>query len=526
MFRPIRLLLLCGGMASAGQLVHAQAMRPAAAPPSVQGSTILQPPDEVLLPPVKQHRTVGSPTIPRTIAELNNEVHRFVGIVAQDWLDLSKVSGPPLDSVRVKVKQRAQQLVQTVAWDTVRGLQADAGIVLLIRAGDTARASTLIERRLAERGLSLMDSAFVLFTAANAYMNVAWPVDFVRAEAYSKRLDALPTGNDFRRPGAGYWQGKAHLAMGMQHYYLNHTDDVFAHLRQFLTIVSRMDYFTRLGMIEGSSVLQVSPETTRFWDVYAGAFDLSHGLPDGAARMEVLNKQLLGFAPPPAALMALDTARWKGVKDEMAPIVKSFTQELSMYGKRIPPMPGEVWLNTPDSAAHTVSFGDGNVYIVAHTIKCTYVPEMAKRFERVVAAVPGVKVILRCRLSGYWGNVFLTPAEELAALKAKFARELHTPFPVSVWVGEKVRTRGDGYVISADPTGETVFADRYVLFIDKQGRSRMLVSEYLKSPGHSEEQQIRLMRRLMAEPAGTSSTAAPSAIPSATSPAAVSAGRS
>jgi hypothetical protein len=510
--RSIRIILLSALVSGVWQLAHAQAVRQTATPPTVQGSTTLQPPDEVLLPPLRQHRTTDSPTTPRTVAELINDVHRVRGLAAADWLDLTKVAGPPIDSMRVPVKHRARQLAQTVVWDTMRGLQADAGIALLIRAGDTARATTLIERRLAERGLSLTDSAFVLFTAANAYANLAWPVDFARAARYTKRLDALASGSDFWKPGAGYWQAKAHLAIGMQHYYLGHTDDVFAELDRFMTILSRTDYLTRGGMTEGPMMPPPSPEMARFWDLYAGAFELSQTLPDGAARMASLHKRMLELEqePVPAALVALDTERYKMPGRSL---VKYFNQELSWYGKRVPPMPGEVWLNTPDSTAHDVTFGDGNVYIVMHTIKCTYVPESAKQLERLMAAVPGVKVILRCRLVGHWGNVFLTPAEELAALKAKFATELRSSIPVSVWVGEKVRTRDNGYVLTPDPTGGTVFASgKFVQYIDKQGRSRLLVAELLKGPGEIEHRQILLLRRLMAEPANPSSSAAPSPI--------------
>jgi len=494
-------------------LARAQAIDPVGAQSGGQGSGVLQPPDEVLLPPLKEHRGTGSATAPRTVAELTNDVHRVRGLAAVDWLDFTKIAGPSIDSVQVKIKQRAQQLAQTVAWDTVRGMQADAGIVLLIRAGDTARATKLAEHRLAERGISLTDSAFILFTAANAYANLAWPADLTQAARYTKRLDALDAGSDFSHPGAGYWQAKAHLALAMQHYYLGHTDELFVELNRFLAILPRMDYLTRGGMLEGRMSPAPSPEMTRFFDVYAAAFEVSQTLPDGAARMAAIHKRLveLEALQAPAALAALDTERFKP-RPEYS-FVKQLDEHFSWYGKRMPPMPGNVWLNTSDTTAHDVTFGDGNVYIVFHTIKCTYVPEAAKRMERLMAAVPGVKVILRCRLSGYWGNVFLSPAEELAELRAKFAAELHSPLPVSVWVGEKVRTRDNGYVVTPDPTGETVFANGDGMqYVDKQGRSRLLVYEFLKGPGEWELQQIRLLRRLMAEPARSSSSAVSSPI--------------
>jgi hypothetical protein len=437
---------------------------------------------------------------------LTNDVHRMRGLAALGWLDLSQLAGPPIDSVQARIKRRAQQLVHTVAWETVRGLQAAAGIVLLIRAGDTARATKLVERRLAERGLSLTDSAFVLFTAANAYARYAWPGDLTRAAHYTKRLDALPTGNDYWKAGAGFWQAKMHITLGIRHYYLGHIEEVFAELDRFTTLLARMDYLTREGLIDSPMTPNDSPEIARFIDLYRGALDMSQTMPDGAERMAAINKRLLEVGSVPAPLVAMDTGAARN-KAGIQWVMKYDFDALMWYWKKVPPLPGKVWLNTADTTARDVTFGDGNVYVVEHTIFCTNVPEVAKRLERLQAAVPGVKVYMRCMLSGHWGNVFVTPAQELAAIRAKFAAELRSSIPVSVWVSDKQRTRDNGFIPPPDPSGRTVFASgQYVLFIDKQGRLRPLIAEPIEGPGEYEHRQILLLRRLMAEPAVSSST--------------------
>jgi hypothetical protein len=443
----------------------------------------------VLVPPVRQHRTAASIAVPRTVAELAAELNDYYVATSEDWLHVDRPAGLPVDSIHTLVRARARQLAASVAWDTVRGKQADMGLMLLIRAADTARTKALLARRLAEPGLRVQDSAYTLMSVVTAYARQLWPADLTHAEQYTKQLDALS-------PKASYWQAQAHQTLTMIHYLRGHAAaDVLTHMEHVVRAMGRMDYLVRRSYLSTPT----SATWVTFGYAYAAATEVAQSLPNGVARLAVLNQHLRDQTQVPASLIALDSS-WRG-NDRGARAGFEWTiGETKTNGQQMPPLFGSIWRNVPDTTPHAMTFGDGHVHVVLRMGHCTQLTYGARMLERLQADVPELRVVLYCRNGGVWGNVFVSPAEEMAALRVRLDKEFHSKIPIAIWVGDKVKNNEGGFVPVRDTTAD-VFQPWSMTLIDKRGHFRPFIGNWIAGPGEAHALRVALIRRVMAEPA-------------------------
>jgi hypothetical protein len=498
-FRTQRLCasLVCAGVAAAS--VPGLAQSKEAAPvqsPGLAGGIAQRattvPDSRVLVPPVRQHRTAKSIAVPRTVAELNAELNDYYISASEDWLHVDRLAGLPVDSIYKLVRARARHIAATVGWDTVRGKQADAGLEILIRAGDTTRMPRLLARRLAEPGLRVQDSAYTLMLVVGAYARRTWPADLVHAELYTKRLDALSAK-------AAFWQAQAHQTLAMQHYVQWHPADVLAHMEQVVRAMGRMDYLSRRSY----QAVKASLIWVGLLYPLAASTDVAPLVPNGVARLEALMQQMQELAMMPASLTSMcSSIRRIETSPHRGPGMAAAA--LKARKPLMPPLFGTIWRNIPDTASHALKFGDGHVYVVRR-VGCKLLPAAARSLERLLVDVPELRVVLYCANDGVWGNIFVTPEEEIASLQARLDQELHSKIPIAIWIGKKVKNQEGGWVPMSDTTADA-FEYWDAILIDRQGRRRPLIYDVGAGPGEGHLLQIAQIRQVLAEPASAPGT--------------------
>jgi len=449
------------------------------------------------------------------VQELVDELNDYRINVGNTWTAFDQLVGPSIDSMYALVRTRAQAMARTVSWDTVRGRQADAGLILLIRAGDTAGVERLLRRRLAEPHLRVQDSAYTLLTVVNTYAKRCWPADLVHATHFTRQLDALSAG-------AAFWQAQAHQTLAIQHFYFGKPEDVLDQVGRLVRDVARLEYLDRKAYISG----WMNRYWTRFGDMYEVASDAALSLPDGNARMAAIDRELMALTVVPKSLVARDSS-WATNDRGFSLSIRMMTEARIApdapepppmghlkVGHKMPPLYGSIWRNVADTGPHGMTFGDGHVHIVSWLGLCTYLPQSARFVERMQQLAPGLEGVLYCSISGQWANVYVTPAEEVAALQAHLDAEYHSKVPVAIWVGEKQKTRNGGWLPAGDPRSQIFFSLGGA--IDKQGRFRKTFWDPQRDPGEDYELHAMRLRQLIAEPFPAAAANPPASSPGAT----------
>jgi hypothetical protein len=490
----------------AAALLDAQSSAPQsrndAAPPVIGGTgTLIDP--RVLVPPVYMQRKSNSATIPYTIAEIANWPNDYEGKIALPWAMQLDRMGLSHDSIRTLVRVRAQQAVQQVDWKRAQGLQADAGIRLLILAGDTAQAESLLARRLAEPGIKVQDSAYILSTAVALFARGSLLTDLRHAERYAQALARLSRH-------AGYWQAKAHLGLMMGHYKRRQASRVVEEFERILNTMERMDYLTRLNFAFGEF-----SDVPSLVKMYPAFVDELHNVPGGPARLAAVNARLLSFMVPPPSMVELDSV-WRGNDHGYGAAMQHLINKAHRVRKHAPPVVATVWRNVADTGRRSMVVGDGNVHLVLNAPNCRYTPERGFVLARVQRELPEVRIVVLCETFGVWGNVFVSPEEESAALRARLNTAFPTTIPIGVWVNQKQKSRNGGWIPIGSPN-DTVYESWQYTFIDRQGRFRPLVFEWSK-PGDNDVAILTLLRHLLTEKATAATSNAPPALPATTSP--------
>jgi hypothetical protein len=408
--------------------------------------------------PVDQLDSLGHRTSPAALGtpeEVLVDVE-LAGVLGRDAI-APRDSVYPRNALRERDIARARVWLDSLGPRSASGLHLDAYGRLAVEGGQVALAQREIAARIATPGLSVADQAYALYVGASAFTDGEHPEWLPIAERYLARLTALG------RPVAG-WQSRVRGGLALTYYQLDRGLEAVAQALKAYALLSEVPFEDR------------EPLATDL-RLYLATADVMLKMPDGASRLHAVDSLLLSVAQPSPERIALDSAvLWTG--QFIANSVRAHSAFAATIGKPAPPLTSNFWINGKDTTGESRALAPGVVHLIYF-----FQPEIESvlptlfGLQRVQARLGAdVDVIGVASLSGHWGMTFVDPPAEAERWRQFFTRELVVPFPIGLWVKDKVPTPWQGLLPPRNPTFATYHlpAPIALLVVDGQGRVRRL----------------------------------------------------
>jgi len=394
-----------------------------------------------------------------------------------------------VDSLRAVVAANAMHWFTELQHQPVRGIQLDPLGYVGVMASQEPFAKAQITARLATPGLSLLDKAYTLRMAVDAFGgDPHMPERLPMAETYLEALDAM--GDT-----VAAWQYDARKTLLTTYYLLGRSPDVMRHGTHAIALLPRIAYADRdfLGL----------------GDVYGPTIDALTAQPNARPAIEQLNATLRAIASPAPALIASDSAYYWMGQGEPAQI-ENLIAGNARLGTSGAPLIAHYWLNRASHDSATVPVDDGKIRIVemAHT-GCPGCVYALYGLQRLHVQFPQIEPIMVTYTFGSWANRLVDPAEEIAYLTDFFVTSTKVTFPVGIWAGKKVPNEDGGLspTPSANEVNYPTFGKPMLWVLDGHGQIRRIFT------GYGLEIQAQLQHTvefLLREAAATSSSMASS----------------
>jgi hypothetical protein len=437
--------------------------------------------------PVDQLDSLGHRTSPAALGTPEEVlVDVELGGALGRWAIAPRDSVYPRSALRDRDIARARVWLDSLGPRSVSGLHLDAYGQLAVEGGQVALAQRQIAARLETPGLSVGDQAYALYVGATAFTTRDHPEWLPIAERYLARLTALG------RPVAG-WQYRARSALALTYYQLERGPDAVTQALKTYALLPALPFEDRLLAMDPS--------------LYLAMADAMLKMPDGVSRLHAVDSLVLAAAQPSPERIALDSAvLWTG--QVIANTARANSAFAATIGKPAPPLTSNFWINAKDTTGESLALAPGVVHLIYF-----FQPEIESVLPtlfgllRVQARLgAGVDVIGIASLTGHWGMTFVDPPAEAERWRQYFTKELDVPFPIGLWVKDKVPTPWQGLLPPRNPT----FAAYHLpipitlLVVDGQGRVRRLFS----LSREDEDDIVRYVNGLRAD--GSRATTTPS----------------
>jgi len=387
------------------------------------------------------------------------------------------------DSLLDAIPRHLQGWLQQLHRTKVTGMQLEFLARLEARAKNPDDAQRIIEERLRDPSLSVVDRACTLYAAADMFSNALHPELFPVARKYLQQLDALPTS-------VQAYKFRGHITLAIQQYFAGKGPDVSAEVTRAYALAPNIPFLERYE----SAALGVGIQQ------YA---TVESGLPGGHERIRALAERVFQLSSPPAELLrSKDSAEYRALGAEWH---ESFQQEMAKVayiGKPALPIVATHWYNTiaPTTPAPAAALkmapnatmqrlDDGIIRVIEYGHftcgPCMEALPMMDSLRKVMP--PGVEVWLVTYSEGEWGGHLASPDVEAANVAHWIVDRKKIHIPIAMWapVRDTLNVYGRYDMTAYQSMGAPEFA-----VIDGQGRLR----QFATIPGAGPRKQMEILR--------------------------------
>jgi len=421
-----------------------------------------------------------------------------------------------LHVARAAAWMRRLSTVSKVPGADVDGRQLLAWAEVALRAEQDSAAQRLFDMRLAalttsnavgpgersvtlERSLTLAAAVAALTGATDTgpHDPAWWARTFPLAEAYATQLLALP--------GHGYSTKSDSSSVLFRQ---------FQAARELLAIAAIPEVELPPGTLKATvdrALIAVRRFPSRDWARQISRLpyrDVALALlsqPRGTELLAAFNAQLLAVATQGTEV----AARREEIRASMA---SEFAVMARLGRTTVPPLAAHAWLNTPDSLYNATprshTFNDGVVRVLVFgDLNFDVFPaleEVHHYFSLRTDSKSGtrVQVLFMTETTGHSGSDVVSPADEVAWLKAFYVGKRGVTFPIAIWAGSKVAGDEGAMIPTPFPSKSAYGADLLgstCIVIDGHGVVRTYVDMNTYNMRRKERSLIRTIETLLAE---------------------------